>query len=204
MNWEAAVLNRIYKTSDFKISNESLNKIKNKSKYAQEVLNNIQKYKLYEKGFRVNTNGAIYKLKENGNTKYFGYITNHTFNLFSNCFDKEDRFLDYSSLDFEGTINSEIKVIPGKVYTDCLKYYIMELLFIGEVNREEYNQRLVGLNKYLEFRTFIVGNEISPYDVFILCVLHMEDQWKNREVVYKEFPNIRRWYSYLINALDIK
>lgn len=64
MNWEPSVLNRIYKSSDFKINIISLSNIKEKSKYIEKLHNLIEKYNLQNFNLKVSKGGALYKKKE--------------------------------------------------------------------------------------------------------------------------------------------
>jgi hypothetical protein len=204
MNWELSVLNRIYKTLDFKLSQENINKLKNKTRYINQVTEMLNKYGLFKKGFRINSNGAIYKIKENKNTKYFNYITNYTFNIFCNFFEVEHKHLNYTNLDFTGLVNSQEKHIDGKVYADGLKEFLIEFLFTYELNKAEFKNIIQKINKYFEFRTFVIGNDISPYDIVLLSILHLDPNWKDREAIYKDSVNIRRWFDYLTKVLEIK
>jgi hypothetical protein len=205
MNWETSVLNKLHKSNAFKLSADNLNNIKDKPKFIQQVNDYLKKYDLNNThGLRVNSNGAIYKLYDNKRTKYFSYKFNHNFYLFCNFFDVESQVLQYSSLSLEGLINSELRVADGRLYADSLKKYLLKLMFTAELNKEEFLLEVNRINKYLEFKTVIIGNEAGLYDVVLLSILSLESNWVNREAFYKEHINIRRWFIYIINLFNVE
>jgi ankyrin repeat protein len=218
MNWEHSVLNRIYKTLDFKANVPNLDKLKDKTSYIKKVNELIDKYNLRGTGLYINPNGALhyvfYLPTGKKSTFYFDYTTNYYFLLFTNFFEIENKFINYEDYTLEGYKKyksendeeiTEMKKFEGREYTEMMKTYLLKLLFIRENNKILFNLELKKINDYLKFRTFIIGHDVSHYDVVLLSIIH---SWKNKEdrVKYFESGNLLhllRWSQFFDRILDL-
>lgn len=214
MNWEHSVLNKIYKTTDFKITTTNINAIKNKTNYIAKQEQNIEKYDLASIGLNVNSIGALYIRKGDKNTIYFDYNTNYYFLLYNNFFEIEDKYVNFDDYEYQGLLieitengdcDKKLKIIDGKVYCNFFKTYLLKLLFIREINDEEFLSAIREINNYLSFRTFLVGNNISLYDVILLSILQNWKNWKNINQYLKgeNFCHINRYISFVEKYLEI-
>lgn len=181
MNWEASILNKIYRTNIFKISTINLNNVPDKSKIIEKLNRFLEEYNLKNQNIRINKQAALYKIKPNKNSFYFGYDINTYFYLYASFFDLEKNVLDYSLYDFsqdESRQMQERKAF-GKKYSDEIKNFIFKFLFCQEYENNEpgdsSNLKLQDyydkINKSLQYSNHIIGSNISHYDIIIFSIM---------------------------------
>jgi len=190
MNWESSILNRIYRTNDLKFTIVNINNIKDKQTYIKKLNEFLLLYQLNESNIRINSNGALYKLNNNKNTFYFSFNLNVHFYLYANFFDAETKHVKYASYwkfyfyNENDQMVKEEDIILGKKLSNSLKTLLLKFLYsneyedlLNDIPLEEYYKKF---NDYFKFRNFLIGNEISLYDVVLLSILFL----------YKEKTNI--------------
>lgn len=218
MNWEHSVLNRIYKTLDFKVNVTNLGKLKDKSNHINKINELIDKYNLRDIGLKINSNGALYTVFNlptgKKSTYYFDYLTNYYFLLYTNFFAIENKFINYDDYTLEGIKRfkseneeelTEIKTFEGEDYSEMMKSYLLKLFFFRENNKSQFLLEIKKINDYLKFRTYIIGHDISHYDVVLLSII---DSWKNKQdrIKYFELENLihlQRYSQFLDTVLDL-
>lgn len=193
MNWESSILNKIYRTKNFKISLINVNHLKDKSPYLEKVNLLLDQYNLRECKIRINENAALYKLKQNKNTFYFSFNLNSYFYLYASFFEVENKHLDYSSIwesegSHENELTSDEKETKGKMLSDLLKIVLLKFLFsnefediINDIPLKEYFRRF---DCHFKFKNYLLGNSVSLYDIILLSIL-----FSNKENA-KKYVNI--------------
>lgn len=179
MNWESSILNKIYRTKDFKISFINTNCLKDKSAYIEKITKYLELYSLESFQIRINDNAALHKLKPNKNTFYFSFNLNSYFYLYSSIFDVENKYINhYSIWEIEGTDKDELqeeKERKGKYFANLLKKFLFRFLFsneyedlLNDIPLKEYFRKL---DCHFKFRNYLLGNSVTLYDIILLSIL---------------------------------
>jgi len=173
MNWEGSILNKIYRTKDFKIGLINMNKLKDKSAYIEKMNSYLNIYNLNQDivQIRINDNAALYKLKPNKNTFYFSFNLNSYVYLYASFFEIENNHINYSSIwESEGGSSQDLfqekieknenKEKKGKAFSDVMKTFLFRFLFANEfedfsndVLLKEYYKKL---DSHFKFRNYLI------------------------------------------------
>ncbi len=189
MNWESSILNRIYRTNDFKISFININNLKDKGSYIMKIKEILELYKLDKYKIVLNSNGALLKNKPNNNTFYFSFNLNTYFYLYSTIFTIESKHVNYANFcdayfisergeyDKENNLQGNDLEQKGKDYSYCIKCFIFKFLFtneyedsIDDISLAEYYEKF---DKFFRYRNFLIGNEITHYDIILYSILFL-------------------------------
>lgn len=190
MNWEQNYLNRIHKTEKFKVIFKNPCQIKNKIEYLSRVEYFLSRYT--NSNFKVNKNGAIYLKVSPKKTFYFDYLTNYMFNAYCHFFTMEEEF----------GVECESKHLKEK-----WRVLLIDLHFMKSYDKEKFTQFLkMELNEFFKFRNFLIGYEVSIYDVVLLSIIQYSHLWKDKEESFtkSEFLSIGRWINFMEKTLEIK
>lgn len=194
MNWESSVLNRIYRTLEFKISPPSYNKLSTKAKQVliPKIKEHIDYYglannkkSLFGMNIGVNENCALYNLNEDNSTYYFNIYTNWYFYIYVQIFELGAKYIE------------EDKDLVYK-----WENYFLHLLFLKEVNETMFNKEIkTNLNKHFQYKNFILNN-FSYFDIVLFSIMfntsiyHQSDL--NEDILY-----FKRWQKYSHDYLVI-
>jgi len=172
MYWEQAILNRIYKTMDFKIPIANINLVKDKAGYKKRIENYIEKYNI---DIKCNDNGALYRKTNEGIVEYLDYHTNYLFLVFMYSFELEHKFIKYEDYNLtiiysicedndENTIKIPHQFYEGLSYSHYFKKLLIDLLLIREnIKVDTFMGQLKKIDDHLRFRSFLIGYNASHY-----------------------------------------
>ena len=203
MNWEGSVLNRIYKTLDFKINPPNYNKLAQNAKLSV-IEKNIEKLTFYELNndkslfnlnIRTNSNCALYQLNFDRSTFYYSIYINWYFNTYTEIFNLGRKYIETNTKENN---KNEIELLYK------WEKYFLHLLFLKEFDEKLFITEIKGnLNIHFQFSNFILKN-FSYYDVVLLSLIyntniyHKIFQEKNNEALY-----FRRWLIYTHEYLSL-
>ena len=131
MNWEGSVLNRIYKTLDFKINPPNYNKLAQNAKLSV-IEKNIEKLTFYELNndkslfnlnIRTNSNCALYQLNFDRSTFYYSIYINWYFNTYTEIFNLGRKYIETNTKENN---KNEIELLYK------WEQYFLHLLFLKE------------------------------------------------------------------------
>jgi hypothetical protein len=193
MSWESAILNRIYRTNEFKINTYHINNLQCKKLYIKKIEDLLMKFNLNKKSIFISKEtGALFNLQENKKPFYFSYNTNLIFYLYSSFFSFEEKYINYKKLIFrnnegvfytsceDNNINNEVEEIQkGKNYANLVKDFLFNFLFSLEFlsdNKFEFSPITIDefFNKYnnhFKFNSYLIGDDFSLYDIILLSIL---------------------------------
>ena len=175
MNWESSILNRIYRTNEFKINVTNINNLKDKSFYIKKLKEFIEIHKLYELNIFLNNNAALYKLKPNKKTLYFSYTLNFYFYLYASLFEKGRSYIDLSKINlanfYKDLLSDESY---ATLYSEKLKVFLFDFLFSQEYQEENSLDLIKSfyekLNNFFKHKTYLIGNQISYFDIILFSI----------------------------------
>lgn len=234
MNWECSLLNKIYKTMDFKLKNcnilalqqqkeqRKLNKKpeeKLKTKQAQQVVYEntnsfptivsglLIKYNLHLANYKSNKRGAIYKKKENGHCVYFDYFANYMFYQFCHFFQLDEKYISKKQFN---KINIDFKAFLEKLnlqYDGPVEnsfYYFTFLMFFNRNDKNLSEKFFTLIDFYLESQPYLNGNQPTSHDIVCLSTFYNSETYSQKEVWRLKYPHIETWFNLLESTLEIK
>lgn len=235
MNWESSLLNKIYKTIEFKVKNpnilalqqqkkekinlinkeqdgnipkdDSNKNLQNKNPFPKLISSLIEKYELNLSNLKSNKKGAIYRVKENGNTEYFDYITDYMFYQYCHFFSFDEKYIPKQKIEF---LNKEILILLNKYNIqyngkqENAFYYFAFLMLFNRNNSNSTNIYFSVINDLLSDRIFLYDTQPTSHDIVLLSIFYYSTMQQDKDKYFSTFKNLDKWFHYLENKLEIK
>ncbi len=234
MNWESSLLNKIYKTMDFKLKNPNilalqqqkdkrkLNKkgddnniikddsdknIQNTNSFPKIIGNLIEKYELNLANLKSNKKGAIYKVKENKNVEYLDYFINYMFYHYCHFFSLDHKYIPKEDI---MNLNKEILQLLNKhniQYNGQEEnaFYFFVFLMLFNKNNSKLTEFYFGvMNQLLSGKISIYDTQTTSHDIVILSIFYYSILHREKEKYFNTFRNIEKWYINMESKLEIK
>ena len=167
MNWECSLLNKIYKTMEFKPKTKNLldlqqqkelrkdnkkenlsiiinkndhqNKNKKEKLFPKTISSVIEMFQLSYAKIKSSKKGAIYMVKSDKNCQYFDYFTNLMFYQFCNFFILDEKYISNEDLSTINNIFLNILINNKIEYKGLEKNAFYYYIFVMFFNKDDKN-----------------------------------------------------------------
>ena len=204
MLWECSILNKIYKTLEFKVNPPNFPKLSNtiKPTLMEKIKNSLEEYNLsdyksdilFNLNIQINPDCALYHLYPNNTTYYFSFFTNY-------CY---FHYLHFLQVGRNINKDKDNKEITSEELIPKWEIYLTHLLFIKELNLTKFQTELENnLNIFFKYNSFIL-NTISYFDLILYSIIFSSPLYKT--IIHssdEKYKYIKRWCIFQKNYYDI-
>ena len=205
MNWECTLLNKFYKTSDFKTKNYNLLSIKSLT-FNNSIRDLIQKYQLTKLNINCNKRGALYCSVNSNKTIYYDYYTNLLFNQLSHiitinekyCLKEEKELLNVK---FSSTlIKKNIPYVENETFYNFVFRILLDKASECEqiLYFEIIEEILINGGPYLH------GNKLNANDIISVSLFFNTHFFSKKEEFFMKFQKFKQLYELIEKILNVR